>query len=250
MSTEYSLRARAYRPLPTCDARQPGETMPEYASRVLRFLLATDTTATADSAAPGGTEAPVDSAAPADTDAPADTEVTSNTTAGTDVEEPEGDFTQEQLDQWGIDYTGATPGEATGEPLKIGYVNQESVFPENTVGIEAAIEYVNTELGGFGGRPGELVKCEIIAEEDGTKCGTEMLNNDEVSFVLTGTLPDLTREDATERIVRAGGKVTGSVSKKTSYLVAGASPGSKLEKAERLGVPVLDEPGLLELLDG
>ncbi len=62
------------------------------------------------------------------------------------------------------------------------------MFPENTVGINAAIEYVNTELGGFGGRPGELVMCEIIAEEDGTKCGTEMLNNDEVSFVLTGTL--------------------------------------------------------------
>jgi DNA ligase (NAD+) len=70
------------------------------------------------------------------------------------------------------------------------------------------------------------------------------------TFVLTGTLPDLTREQATERIGMAGGKVTSSVSKKTDYLVAGSSPGSKLEKAERLGVAVLDEDGLLELLAG
>jgi DNA ligase (NAD+) len=67
-------------------------------------------------------------------------------------------------------------------------------------------------------------------------------------FVLTGTLPDLTREQATERILAQGGTVTGSVSRKTGYVVAGASPGSKLEKAERLGVPVIDEAGLLELL--
>ncbi len=70
------------------------------------------------------------------------------------------------------------------------------------------------------------------------------------TFVLTGTLPDLTREEATERITRAGGRVTSSVSKKTDYVVAGESPGSKLEKAERLGVAVLDEAGLVELLDG
>jgi len=69
------------------------------------------------------------------------------------------------------------------------------------------------------------------------------------TFVITGTLPNLTREEATERIMAAGGKVTSSVSKKTSYLVAGASPGSKLEKAERVGVPVIDEAALLELLE-
>jgi DNA ligase (NAD+) len=68
------------------------------------------------------------------------------------------------------------------------------------------------------------------------------------TFVLTGTLPELTREQATEMIVAAGGRVTGSVSRKTSYVVAGDSPGSKLAQAERLGVPVLDEAGLRELL--
>ena len=68
------------------------------------------------------------------------------------------------------------------------------------------------------------------------------------TLVLTGTLPDLTREQATERILGAGGRVTSSVSKKTDYVVAGEAAGSKLEKAERLGVPVIDEAGLLELL--
>jgi DNA ligase (NAD+) len=68
------------------------------------------------------------------------------------------------------------------------------------------------------------------------------------TLVLTGTLPELTREQATERIIAAGGRVTGSVSRKTDYLVAGESAGSKLAQAERLGVAVLDEPGLLGLL--
>ncbi len=68
------------------------------------------------------------------------------------------------------------------------------------------------------------------------------------TFVLTGTLPNLTREDAKDRIQAAGGKVSGSVSKKTDYVVAGERAGSKLEKAEKLGVTVLDEEGLEELL--
>ena len=69
-----------------------------------------------------------------------------------------------------------------------------------------------------------------------------------LTFVLTGTLPTLTREAAKERIEAAGGKVSGSVSKKTSYLVAGEDAGSKLDKAESLGVKVLDEAGLLALI--
>ncbi|MGE4426282.1 MAG: NAD-dependent DNA ligase LigA [Solirubrobacteraceae bacterium] len=70
-----------------------------------------------------------------------------------------------------------------------------------------------------------------------------------LTAVLTGTLPTLTREEATQRLLARGARVTSSVSKKTGVVVAGEAAGSKLEKAERLGVPVLDEPGLLRLLE-
>ena len=69
-----------------------------------------------------------------------------------------------------------------------------------------------------------------------------------LTFVLTGTLPTMTRDEASELIKQAGGKVSGSVSKKTSYVVAGEEAGSKLTKANELGVTVLDEDGLMHLL--
>jgi DNA ligase (NAD+) len=68
------------------------------------------------------------------------------------------------------------------------------------------------------------------------------------TFVLTGTMPGWTRDEATRHILAAGGKVSGSVSKKTAYVVAGEEAGSKLAKAQDLGVPVLDEDGLKGLL--
>ncbi len=86
----------------------------------------------------------------------------------------------------------------------------------------------------------------LTLEEEGPPPGEGPLAGK--TFVLTGTLPDLTREQASEMIVAAGGRVTGSVSRKTDYVVAGESAGSKLAQAEKLGVEVIDEPGLRELL--
>ncbi len=87
---------------------------------------------------------------------------------------------------------------------------------------------------------------QLEIEDTGDAATATLLEG--VTAVLTGTLPTLTREQATERLQAAGARVTTSVSKKTSVLVAGDEAGSKLAKAERLGVPVLDEAGLERLL--
>jgi DNA ligase (NAD+) len=79
-----------------------------------------------------------------------------------------------------------------------------------------------------------------VAEGDATLAG--------MTFVLTGTLEHRTRDEAAAEIAAHGGKVTGSVSKKTSYVVVGEGPGSKLVKAEQLGVPILDEEAFEALL--
>jgi DNA ligase (NAD+) len=71
-----------------------------------------------------------------------------------------------------------------------------------------------------------------------------------MTFVLTGALPTMSRDEAKEAIEAQGGKVAGSVSKKTQYLVAGADAGSKLDRARELGVTILDETGLKGFIDG
>jgi DNA ligase (NAD+) len=86
--------------------------------------------------------------------------------------------------------------------------------------------------------------------EDGEPMAVESLPLAGKTFVLTGTLPNLNRDQAKSMLETAGAKVAGSVSKKTDYVVAGDEAGSKLEKARELGIPVLDEAGLQQLLDG
>ncbi len=92
----------------------------------------------------------------------------------------------------------------------------------------------------------DLRKQGLQFAEDGPAPSEGPLNGK--TLVLTGTLPEWSREQATEQIIAAGGRVTSSVSKQTDYLVAGESAGSKLAKAERLNVAVLDEQGLRQLL--
>ena len=71
-----------------------------------------------------------------------------------------------------------------------------------------------------------------------------------LTIVVTGTLPTLGRKEVTELIQKNGGKCTGSVSKKTDLLVAGEDAGSKLQKAQELGIRIIDEAALLEMING
>jgi DNA ligase (NAD+) len=91
----------------------------------------------------------------------------------------------------------------------------------------------------------ELASLGLVVTAKKRVVGTALAGQ---TFVLTGTLPTLTRDEAKARIEEAGGKVSGSVSKKTSFVVTGDEAGSKLEKAQQLGVKVLDEAGLLAML--
>ena len=88
-----------------------------------------------------------------------------------------------------------------------------------------------------------------VVWEEGTGTSGQELPLNGLTFVLTGTLPTLSRDEASDIIRKAGGKVSGSVSKKTSYVLAGESAGSKLAKAEALGVNIIDEPELFKMIN-
>jgi DNA ligase (NAD+) len=135
--------------------------------------------------------------------------------------------------------------------------------------IERILEATSDELNSIDGFCGVLTENVLAAAKDERflslirrlrDAGLEMKYssaadsaslNDNIAgrtFVLTGTLPTMKRDEAKKMIESAGGKVTGSVSKKTDYVVAGEEAGSKLTKATELGITVIDENGLLELL--
>ena len=88
-----------------------------------------------------------------------------------------------------------------------------------------------------------------VVWEEGTGTRDQELPLNGLTFVLTGTLPTLSRDEASDIIRKAGGKVSGSVSKKTSYVLAGESAGSKLAKADALGVNIIDEPELFKMIN-
>jgi DNA ligase (NAD+) len=147
-------------------------------------------------------------------------------------------------------------GERTAELLAEEFGSMDALEVATVEELERVEEVgprISTSIREFFARPAnlELVKALKAA-------GVEMTAEKKVRstqlagliFVLTGTLPTLTRDEAKKRIETAGGKVAGSVSKKTSFVVAGEEAGSKLDKAQELKITVLDEAGLLEKLAG
>ena len=96
----------------------------------------------------------------------------------------------------------------------------------------------------------EQLRALGLAWPEGEPAAREVLPLTGKTLVITGTLPSLSRDEAKDKIEAAGGKVAGSVSKKTDYLVAGSEAGSKLTKAQELGITILDEAQLMELLNG
>ena len=136
-------------------------------------------------------------------------------------------------------------------------------FPDIEMLFSASEEEIS-QIDGFGGIMAQAVVeyfsldttrhlVERLKKAGVNTCSQALPTDDRLAgftFVLTGTLPNLTRSEAGGLIEKQGGKVSSSVSRKTSYVVAGEEAGSKLAKAQNLGIPILDEAALLALLDG
>lgn len=89
-------------------------------------------------------------------------------------------------EQWALDYIAGTSGEASGDPVKIGWASTSDFFPDADFAADAVVSYVNGKLGGIGGRPMELVKCSMSVPEDGAKCGAQFANDDSIVMVVSG----------------------------------------------------------------
>jgi DNA ligase (NAD+) len=147
-------------------------------------------------------------------------------------------------------------GEATAKDLAKHFGNLPALMQaslEELRNVNDVGPVVAESITNFFGEPhNQTVIAELLAagitwpETEGKQAATGKFVGK--TFVLTGTLPNLSRESAKEMIENAGGKVSGSVSKKTDYVIAGSDAGSKLDKAQELGLVILDEADLLELL--
>lgn len=146
-------------------------------------------------------------------------------------------------------------GERTAQLLAAHFGSMDALMAASAEELEAVNEVgprVAQAISEFFAEPKNRALVERLREAGLTFTAEKRMTTstlEGLTFVLTGTLPNLTRETAKEKIESAGGKVSGSVSKKTNYVVAGEEAGSKLDKANSLGVAVIDEAGLLALLD-
>jgi DNA ligase (NAD+) len=147
-------------------------------------------------------------------------------------------------------------GERTAELLaeEFGDIDAiEAASEEELERVEEVGPRISASIREFFTRPANLELVQALKDAGVDMTAEKKLRSTELTgltFVLTGTLPTLSRDEAKKRIETAGGKVSGSVSKKTSYVVAGEEAGSKLDKAQELKITVLDEAGLLKLLKG
>lgn len=149
-------------------------------------------------------------------------------------------------------------GEATARDLAIHFGNLDALMAADEARLQTVPDVGPIVAKCIADFFAEAHNCEIIEQlraagvtwEEGEPAAKPEGRFTDKSFVLTGTLPTMTRDEAKALIEAQGGKVVGSVSKKTDFLVAGADAGSKLGKAESLGIDIIDEAGLLRLLQG